>query len=171
VLKKGARIVNINAGLDEFSGLLIKRFPEASLNVFDFYDPEKHTEVSIKRARKTYPPYPGTISISTTSLPLVDDTADLIILALAAHEIRDTQERILFFSELRRALRPDGSIVVTEHLRDFPNFLAYTVGAFHFLPRASWLRVFQKSGLQVRAEVKSTPFISTFMLTKNGAES
>lgn len=45
-------IVNINAGLDETSSLLRTKFQNAELIVLDFYNPEKHSEVSIKRARK-----------------------------------------------------------------------------------------------------------------------
>lgn len=170
-LRPGAAIVNINAGLDEFSEVLKMQFPAATLKVFDFYDPKRHTEVSIKRARKVYPPFPGTQPISTTSLPLPDDAADLIIVALAAHEIREEQERTCFFRELKRVTKANGRIVVTEHLRDLPNFLAYTIGFFHFLPRTSWLRVFQNSQLQVVKELKCTPFITTFMLAKNGVAS
>src|SRR3954467_14181058 len=54
-------ILNINAGFDETSALLSRKYSSASLTVLDFYDPAKHTEVSIERARKAYGPYPGTI--------------------------------------------------------------------------------------------------------------
>ena len=47
-------IVNINAGFDETSCLLQDQFKNTKLIVFDFYNPEKHTEISIKRARKAY---------------------------------------------------------------------------------------------------------------------
>jgi hypothetical protein len=63
-------MINIHAGFDETSTILRKKFPLAHLSVFDFYDPAKHTEVSIKRARKAYPPYPSTIQINTEVIPL-----------------------------------------------------------------------------------------------------
>ena len=65
----GAVIININAGFDETSVLLHNKYSSAALTVFDFYDPVKHTEVSIKRARNAYPPYPGTVIVKTTKLP------------------------------------------------------------------------------------------------------
>jgi SAM-dependent methyltransferase len=164
-------ILNIHAGLDEFSAPLGARYPAAQLEVLDFYDPALHTEPSIRRARKAYPLHPGTKAVSTSALPVGDASADLIILALAAHEIRDDAERATFFRELARALKADGRVVVTEHLRDLPNFLAYNIGAFHFLPRSSWYRVFEQGGLELIREQKHTPFITTFVLRKHGAAS
>jgi SAM-dependent methyltransferase len=161
-------IINIHSGFDETSTLLIQAFPEASLSVFDFYDPIKHTEVSIKRAREAYPPFPGTQSISTDYIPLTDASVDTIVVALSAHEIRDAAERIRFFKELFRILKPGGNIYITEHLRDVPNFLAYNIGFFHFHSKNTWLQTFKQSGLQVIQEIKTTPFISTFILTRYG---
>ena len=43
-------VVNIHAGFDETSSILKNSFPDATLRVFDFYDPARHTEVSIERA-------------------------------------------------------------------------------------------------------------------------
>ncbi len=72
------QIVNIHSGFDETSILLKEKFPDAELTVLDFYDPLKHTEISIKRARKAYPPFENTISVSTRDLALNDDSADNI---------------------------------------------------------------------------------------------
>src|SRR6185436_11049270 len=86
-------VVNINAGFDETSGIISRKFPNAELVVFDFYDPLAHTEKSIQRARKAMPPYPGTKRVSTNLLPLADKSADKIFVFLAAHEIRNHDER------------------------------------------------------------------------------
>lgn len=170
-IPKGSAIVNIHAGFDESSHLLKHKFPEAELSVLDFYDPMKHTEVSIKRARKAYPAFPGTQTISTSEIPLKESAHDFIFLILAAHEIRNEQERLVFFNHLKQALKPDGKIIVTEHLRDLPNFLAYTIGFFHFLPESHWKKAFKDSGLHVEERFRITPFINTFILTKHGATS
>lgn len=163
-LAPGTTIVNIHAGFDETSSLLAKRYPGVSMRVFDFYNPELHTEVSIKRARKAYAAYPGTEAISTAAVPLTDNSVDVIFLLLAAHEIRNAGERAAFFGRLRDALKPGGKIIVTEHLRDPANFLAYTIGAFHFLPYEDWQKTFRKAGLTITAEEKLTPFLTTFTL-------
>ncbi|MDP1725792.1 MAG: methyltransferase domain-containing protein [Bacteroidota bacterium] len=161
-------IVNINAGFDETSYLLQDKFKNSELIALDFYDPEKHTEVSIKRARKAYPPFPKTKQIKTSNTELADNSADIIFVILSAHEIRNENERTAFFNELKRVIKPKGLIYVTEHLRDLPNFLVYNIGSFHFHTRASWLKTFNDAHLKIRQEIKLTPFISTFILDKNG---
>lgn len=165
---KETLIVNINAGFDETSYLLQDKFKNAELIALDFYNPEKHTEVSIKRARKAYPPFPKTKQIETLNTELADNSADKIFVILSAHEIRNQIERTDFFNELNRIIKPKGQIYVTEHLRDFPNFLAYNIGFFHFYTRVSWLKTFNDANLNIKQEIKHTPFISTFILNKNG---
>jgi SAM-dependent methyltransferase len=168
---KNDRIVNIHAGFDETSTLLQTKFPGAGLFVFDFYDPKKHPEVSIKRARKAYPPFPGTQQANTSHLPLQNNSTDKIFAILSAHEIRNDDERISFFKELKRVLKPSGKIFVTEHVRDTANFMAYNFGFFHFHSKNTWLKTFDRSGLTIRNEIKITPFITTFILDKNGTAS
>ena len=167
----GTKIININAGFDEISTLLRTKYADADLTVLDFYNPTQHTEVSIKRARKAYPPFSNTLQISTTHVPLVDKSADNIFVFLSAHEIRSDDERVAFFEELNRILKPEGQVVVTEHLRDTANFIAYNIGFFHFHSRSTWLKTFGKAGFKVSKEIKITPFISTFILSKNGTAS
>jgi hypothetical protein len=60
-------VMNIHAGFDDTSQHLREVFPKANLSVYDFYDPVRHTEPSIARARKVYPPYPGTIKLTPPS--------------------------------------------------------------------------------------------------------
>ncbi|HEY0732206.1 MAG TPA: methyltransferase domain-containing protein [Chitinophagaceae bacterium] len=169
-LKSGEteKIININAGFDETSALLKSKFENSELIVADFYDPEKHTEISIRRARKAYPPYQNTQQVSTRHLPMPDNSADKVFTILSAHEIRDEKERITFFKELQRVLKPNGRVIVTEHLRDKANFLAYNIGFFHFHSKAVWMKTFRSSGLKLVEEIKITPFITTFILVKNG---
>ncbi|MGB8191164.1 MAG: class I SAM-dependent methyltransferase [Chitinophagaceae bacterium] len=165
------KIMNINAGFDETSDLLRSRFQHAQFILADFYDAEKHTEVSIKRARKAYPADPATLPVNTKHLPVEDNAVDKVFCMLSAHEIRNDEERVYFFKELRRVLAASGQIIVTEHLRDAANFLAYNIGFFHFHSRATWLKTFRLSGLMIEKEIKITPFITTFVLEKNGTAS
>ena len=167
--KDYSTILNIHAGFDETSGLLHSKYKPSKLIVFDFYNPAFHTEISIKRARKVYPPYPGTKKMSTNYLPVENDSIDTSFAILAAHEIRKEDERILFFKELNRITKKDGQIVVVEHLQDVANFLAYNIGFFHFHTKATWLKTFSAAGLRVQKEIKITPFITTFILQKNGS--
>lgn len=162
--EQGKVVANINAGFDETSALFVEKLKPKQLHIFDFYDPQKHTEVSIKRARKAYPPFPNTQTIETGNIPLEENTIDYAFGILAIHEIRDHQERILFLKELNKSLKPAGRVAITEHLRNLPNFLAYNIGFFHFHSKATWLNTFEKSDFIVEKEIKITPFISTFIL-------
>ena len=161
-------VANIHAGFDETSHILHNKLPDSELVVFDFFDAEKHTEISIKRARNAYPAFAGTTQISTSSVPLKNNSTDGIFLTFAAHEIRADKERVEFFSQLRQALTDSGKIFVTEHLRDLPNFLVYNIGFFHFLPRSTWDYTFKNAGLRICSIEKATPFTTTFILEKNG---
>ncbi len=163
------RVVNVNAGFDETSSILRERFPEAELVVLDFYDPARHTEVSIARARRAYPPYPGTRTVTTDALPLGTASVDRLFLTLAAHEIRDTEERVDFFRECRRVLAPGGRVYVTEHLRDVANFVVYNIGFLHFHSHRSWLAIFAAVGFIMVEERKTTPFVSTFILAADAS--
>jgi SAM-dependent methyltransferase len=165
------RIININAGFDETSAILRKKYSLTALTTFDFYDPVKHTEVSIRRARKAYPLFENTKSVNTSALPLPAEYADMILIAFSAHEIRNDQERVAFFKEVRRVLADQGTIVVVEHLRDVWNFLAYNFGFFHFFSRRKWNHSFKHGSLKVVAEHKKTPFVTIFILKKNAITS
>lgn len=168
---QNGKIVNIHAGFDETSALLKNKFPDCALEVFDFYDATKHTEVSIKRARKTYAAFPNTKSMNTSKVLFRDNEVDVVFLILSAHEIRSNAERNVFFTELKRVLKKTGKIIVTEHLRDGANFLAYNIGFFHFIPKKLWYKTFKHAKLTVLAEKKITPFITTFILQKHDTSS
>lgn len=165
------RVLNIHAGFDETSDIIKQKFPSAELSICDFYDPKKHTEISIERARKAYPPASNTIQVSTNKLPFTDNYFDFVLVILSAHEIRDSQERIQFFKELNRITKSTGSIMVTEHLRDLNNFLAYSIGFLHFYSVSSWKDTFEQAKLIIHNELKTTPFLNTFILNKNSTTS
>jgi len=168
--KDKAVVVNISAGFDETTALLRRKLPGAIFYPWDFFDVDMHTEASIKRARSAFPPTAEMVQVSTSQLPMNDATADLISLVMSAHEIRQQVEQRRFFGELQRILRADGTVCVTEHLRDLPNFLAYSFGFYHFHSRASWLAVFHDAGFEVVAERKHTMFVSTFILAHAGTQ-
>lgn len=161
-------IVNIHAGFDETSLILKERFKNSKLEIFDFYNPTQHNEISIERARKAYPSLSETRKISTANIPMDDQTVDILFLIFAAHEIRNIPERNQFFNELSRIMKEDGTIYITEHVRDFANFTVYNIGFFHFQPLKTWKEAFSNAHFQIVNIHKHTPFITTFILKKNG---
>ncbi len=167
-LRSTGHFANINAGFDETTVLLRQRYPDAIIAPYDFYDPAHHTEPSIRRARAAYPAHGDTVTIGTGHIPVAEGSMDAIFLIFAAHEIRDTLERERFFAACYRAVRPGGHVIVVEHLRDACNFAAYSIGFFHFLPLRSWLSVFQATGFILARRLHINPFVTIFILRKDG---
>ncbi|WP_158847186.1 class I SAM-dependent methyltransferase [Algibacter sp. L1A34] len=159
---KTTKIVNINAGFDETSYIIKDKLAKSNLAVFDFYNAEKHTEPAIIRARKVSLTYPNTQQIKTNHIPLHDKSVDVVFLLSAAHEIRSLEEKIQFLKECQRICKPNGNVIMIEHLRDFPNFLAFSIGFTHFFSRKTWQQAFKSAGFTSFNEVKFTPFMSIF---------
>jgi SAM-dependent methyltransferase len=99
-------------------------------------------------------------------VPLADGSVDLVCGFLSMHEIRDEEERVVFFKELHRVLRSGGRVAVTEHLRNLPNFVVYNLGFLHFHPKRKWLSAFAAAGFAVERQEKTTAFVTTFILQK-----
>ncbi|HEX9825525.1 MAG TPA: methyltransferase domain-containing protein [Flavobacteriaceae bacterium] len=156
------QILNINAGFDETSFIVKNHFPKSDLKVFDFYNSKQHTEPAIIRARKVSLVYPDTQQTTTSHIPLIDNSVDIIFLLSAVHEIRLYEEKVQFLKECHRICKPNGKVIMVEHLRDIPNFLAFTVGFTHFFSRKVWRRAFVSAGFSTFEETKFTPFMSIF---------
>jgi hypothetical protein len=161
-----SKILNFHAGFDETSAIIRAKFPASEMMVFDFYDPHKHTELSIERARRLYPAFDGTIKIGTSAIPVEPASSDLTLNIFSLHEIRDDEERIEFLKLQAAALTESGYCVIVEHLRDLPNVLAYNVGSFHFFSEKVWIKNFAMAGLHLATKLKVTPFVTVFILTK-----
>jgi len=159
---KDSFILNINAGFDETSFIIKSILSESQLQVFDFYNAKQHTEPAIVRARKVSRVYPNTIQISSSVIPLNDQSVDHIFLLSAIHEIRRHEERVQFLKECRRVCKPTGTVIMVEHLRDLPNFIAFTIGFTHFFSKKTWEKSFKEAGFQSFKEQKFTAFMSVF---------
>ena len=160
------QIVNIHSGFDESSEAIRALFPAAELTVLDFYDPAEQTEASIARARAAYPASVPARSVRSDDLGLPGATADLVLLILAAHEVRSALGRDRLFAEVARIVRPGGQVILVEHGRDAANLLAFGPGFFHFFAPAEWRRVAAGAGFRLAQETRITPFVRVFDLRR-----
>ena len=121
------------------------------------------TEPSIARARRAQGDGESE-PVDFRRLPVATGTIEAALLLLSAHELRTDDARVALFDEMRRVLAPGGRVVVAEHLRDGPNFLAFGPGFLHFHSRRTWTRCFTRAGFAVHKEFSITPFVRVFVL-------
>lgn len=161
----GKRIAVCHSGFDEVSEALVARLPGNDFVVLDHFDKETMTEASIRRARATYPPVPGTLPSPFDRWPLENGSIDLVFGLLAIHELRSEDERAAWFSEAKRCLKSDGRIVIAEHARDLANFIAFGPGFVHFHSCGSWQRSWERAGFRIAETFRVTPWICSFVLS------
>jgi SAM-dependent methyltransferase len=153
------RIAVLHAGLDNASAHVRRLWPDAEVQIVDFYDPTTMTEPAIARAR-------GDLR-NGDELGDLRAGLDAAFVVLAAHELRTRPDRAAFFSRIAEALAPAGRLVLIEHLRDLPNAFVYGPGAWHFLPRTDYLVAFEDAELSLREERSMTPFLRQWVLSRS----
>lgn len=160
-----AQAILCHAGFDEASALLKAHTPALTWTILDHYDATRMTEPSIHRARRWFPPVPGTIATPEHTWPLGADFAGLVLGLLAIHEFRTEAERSAWFSEAGRCVQKDGRIVLVEHLRNFANLVAFGPGFLHFHSRSNWQRCWLAAGLRLVEEFDLTPWVRVLVLS------
>jgi SAM-dependent methyltransferase len=153
----------VHAGFDETGPLLPAALGGTAATVVDLSPWLPDPAPSLRRARRRHPAPPAGATPATPEAlplgPLANDTCDTVLLVFAAHEVRDPHQRDRLFAELHRVLRPDGRVVLVEHLRDGPNFVAFGPGALHFRSRRTWLDAAGRAGLVLAGETTKTCFV------------
>ena len=161
---KAEHIVFCHSGLDEVSEAIKQRLAPGTWVTLDHYDAEQMTEPSIQRARCLFPPTLDTLSARFDQWPVTPASADVIFGMLAIHEFRSEEERTRWFDEARRCLKPEGRIILVEHMRDAANLLAFGPGFLHFHSPESWRRCWEKAGFHAADDFHITPWVRTFVI-------
>jgi SAM-dependent methyltransferase len=157
------RVVVLHVGHDEVSAAVARRLPDAELTRVDVFDPARVGSPSLARARAVAE-RDGARTARLDQLPFADGSIDVVVCAFAAHEVRDDAPRATLLREAGRIAGSTGRVLVLEHLRDAWNVFAYGPGAWHFLPRRTWLSTFAAAGLAVVDERPVTPWVRRFEL-------
>ncbi|GAB7187233.1 hypothetical protein ATKI12_7064 [Kitasatospora sp. Ki12] len=155
----------VDTGLNEIGRPLAARHPGARGRVADLYDPAT-AGASIRRARALVPPAPGGIPARADALPAETAALDTVFAVFAAHELRRPADRTALFAEAARALRPGGTLLLVEHLRDTANAAVYGPGAWHFHSRATWLRHAAEAGLHPATERRIAGLVTAIAFRK-----
>jgi len=160
------RWANIHAGFDQTTLRLRELFAGSSGLAVDLFDPSVMTERSIHRARKSLPRVSGTVAATFSHLPLAAGSVDSVFLLFAAHELRRHEQRAMLLGEAARILESGGSLVLVEHLRGLPNFLAFGPGVFHFFSQKQWLSAAEGLPFELAERIALTPFATAFFWRK-----
>jgi len=160
------RYAVVSTGIDEIGPALRRVLPGAAPTLLDLYDPGVTTEGSIRRARRWTPLSRDAIPSTVDALPVPAQALDAVFLAFAAHELRIPAQREALFGEVARILRPGGHLALVEHCRGPATIAAYGPGAWHFYPRAEWLRVAAGAGLTLTAETTKTPLVHALVFRR-----
>lgn len=153
---KSLRWANLHAGLNE-AGCDLRRMFGDGINL-DVFDPILMTAGSLRRARKKAI---LNHSCDPRSLPIASRSLDAVFVIFTAHEIRDKDACDAFFSEVRRVLCAGGLLVLIEHVRDLPNFLAFGPGFLHFQPDRRWIH--PRPGFEMSRRFRITPFVQIYV--------
>ena len=158
------RGVFCHSGFDEASEIIRERLSPAEWIVLDHYDEELMDEASIRRARRAFPPNELSVATRFDRWPVDAGGTDVVFGILAVHELREPGERVDWFCEAQRCLEKRGRVVVVEHLRDWPNLLAFGPGFLHFHSRETWRKNWEEAGLVLVDEFGITPWVRCFVL-------
>jgi len=151
----------ITTSLEQTTLPLDRVFPDATGSLIDVYDPNVMTEPALARARRGRgvsddPPLDDLHAVESES-------SDLVVIMLAAHEIRSRKGRESLFNEVRRIVAPQGRVVLVEHLRDFIAAITFGPGLFHFFPRREWIDL-TCAAFELEKEFPITSFVRVFVL-------
>ncbi|WP_145179106.1 methyltransferase domain-containing protein [Gimesia aquarii] len=155
--------VQLSVCVEETTLPISKVFPSTDYIELDLFDKSFMTEPAIARAKQNSGDSPS-IAAKPDALPLSDNTSEMTVVTLAAHEIRDASQREVLFRELSRITAPRGRLIVAEHLRNLSAAAAFGPGFFHFYPRSTWTTLAQKTELRIESEFDITPFFHVFVL-------
>lgn len=158
------RWLNIHAGLDESTASLRQFWPTATGETVDIFTPREMTEVSIRRARSER--VEACRRVDYRALPFEAGRFNVVFLLFAAHELRRSEARRALLTEVNRVLRPNGRLILVEHLRDALNFVVYGHGFLHFHSRRTWHADIAAAAFKVEREFPITPFVRILILRR-----
>lgn len=150
-------IIVMHAGLDEASEPVSRTWPMAAVSSLDVHGGLGRTTASLRLARRDA----GRDAEAHHEAhgQLATDT-DLVVIFLAAHELRSRTARVELMRRIHHSLVVGGRLVLVEHVRDLSNAVVFGPAIGHFYPVREWRDAIGRGGLDLVAEERITPFIT-----------
>jgi ubiquinone/menaquinone biosynthesis C-methylase UbiE len=148
-------VIDITCGKLRGTQGFLSRLKQGHYFLIDIYDKQKMTDAALRRAREMAPPLESDRRIyrrtgKADSLPIPHNWADVVYCSFSLHELQHQQDRQKLFAEFARILKPNGKLLIAEHGRDLPNFIAFGLGAFSFLTPATWAGHMREAGFSLK---------------------
>lgn len=157
-IEKEDKAILLHASFDPISKELEKMFSDRNLKVYNIYGNRHEHESAIKISEQIFLPNKRDIKIDPKNFPDENDTFDYLFAITSIHEILTHKERVQFFKEAKRILKPDGALIVCEQMRDLVNFLFFNFGFLHFVSMNDWIKAINEAGMKVESKKGLTPF-------------
>jgi ubiquinone/menaquinone biosynthesis C-methylase UbiE len=163
-ISKANVVIDVTCGKLRGTRGMLTQLRQGHYFVVDIYDPQKMKDAALRRVRELEPPLEAGRRIyrrtaNPDSLPIPKNWADVVYCSFSLHELQNPQDRQAIFSEFARILKPGGKLLIAEHGRDWPNFLAFGLGVFSFYTPASWVKHIIKAGLTIQHHERWRGFV------------
>lgn len=143
------KAILLHASFDPISPELEQIITPNNLSVYNIYGNRHEHDKAIEISNQIFPPSKREIMINPSNLPDKSESVDFILAITSLHEIMSQENRVAFFKEAKRVLKPDGKLIIVEQLRNKMNFLFFNIGAFHFASLTNWEKGISEGGLKI----------------------
>jgi ubiquinone/menaquinone biosynthesis C-methylase UbiE len=154
-LQQANVIIDITCGKLRGTQGLLSRLKQGHYFLIDVYDAKKMTDPALRWAREMAPPLEAERRIyrrtaSPEALPIPHNWADVVYCSFSLHELQNNEDRQKIFAEFARILKPNGKLLLAEHGRDLPNFIAFGLGVLSFFSPGTWAKHIKEAGLTIQ---------------------
>ena len=160
-------VADLHVGTYRHTQALAELLPRAQIHSVDCWDEElSPPDAALRELRSAEPPPEGKpsvhlVRVKNGKVPLPDASCDAVVLGIGIHEI-DPPVRERLFVEAARLLRPEGRVVLFEHVRNLRNALVFGVVIRHWPGRDAWLSALRRHFQRVE-HVAVWPTVDLFM--------
>lgn len=167
-IDSAARVADLHIGTYRISYILADLLPGAAIESIDIWDDERYEiERALVLLRQLELPPTAEPRIKThraerETIPLPDESCDVVALGLGLHEIPAGESRDAIFAEARRILKPGGTCVLFEHTVDLQSFLVFGPEIKHWERREEWMRLLDETFGQPVKHLRSGHAVDLF---------